>query len=207
MLMRTLPAGRGRSLSGRPASSSRATRPRHQGAGRRGLAPRTQARRASASSPIRTSSGWTCGLGTAVTGRGTSLRSRTPCAPSPLPASCSTAKRSRTASTVCPASTGCSATMARRAPICTLSILSGLRLRICSASSSSADADAHKALNKAGSARRFSEHLEAADGEAMFRHACAMGLEGIVSKRARSRYKSGSCLSWVKVKNPAYERR
>jgi bifunctional non-homologous end joining protein LigD len=41
----------------------------------------------------------------------------------------------------------------------------------------------------------------------MFRHACALGLEGIVSKRATSRYKSGSCLSWVKIKNPSYERR
>ncbi len=46
-----------------------------------------------------------------------------------------------------------------------------------------------------------------ADGEAMFRHACAMGLEGIVSKRATSRYRSGRCAAWVKVKNPAYERR
>jgi bifunctional non-homologous end joining protein LigD len=63
-----------------------------------------------------------------------------------------------------------------------------------------------KALKKAGSALRFSEHLEGAAGEAMFRHACAMGLEGIVSKRADSRYKSGRCLSWVKVKNPAYVR-
>jgi ATP-dependent DNA ligase len=41
----------------------------------------------------------------------------------------------------------------------------------------------------------------------MFRHACRLGLEGIVSKRATSRYRSGRCLSWVKVKNPAYERR
>jgi ATP-dependent DNA ligase len=41
----------------------------------------------------------------------------------------------------------------------------------------------------------------------MFRHACAMGLERIVSKRATSRYKSGSCIAWVKVKNPEYERR
>jgi|tagenome__1003787_1003787.scaffolds.fasta_scaffold17279130_1 ATP-dependent DNA ligase len=40
------------------------------------------------------------------------------------------------------------------------------------------------------------------DGEAMFRHGCAMGLEGIVSKRVDSRYKSGRCLSWVKVRNP-----
>ena len=35
----------------------------------------------------------------------------------------------------------------------------------------------------------------------------AMGREGIVSKRADSRYKSGRCFSWVKVKNPEYERR
>jgi ATP-dependent DNA ligase len=41
----------------------------------------------------------------------------------------------------------------------------------------------------------------------MFRHACAMELEGIVSKRAASRYKFGSCKSWLKVKNPEYERR
>jgi bifunctional non-homologous end joining protein LigD len=44
-----------------------------------------------------------------------------------------------------------------------------------------------KALKKAGSALRFSEHLEGDAGEAMFRHACAMGLEGIVSKRVTSR--------------------
>ena len=65
----------------------------------------------------------------------------------------------------------------------------------------------HKALKKAGPALRFSEHMESGDGEAMFRHACALGLEGIVSKRVASRYKSGSCIAWVKVKNPEYERR
>jgi ATP-dependent DNA ligase len=31
--------------------------------------------------------------------------------------------------------------------------------------------------------------------------------EGIVSKRATSRYKSGRCDAWRKVKNPKYERR
>jgi ATP-dependent DNA ligase len=31
----------------------------------------------------------------------------------------------------------------------------------------------------------------------MFRHACAMGLEGIVSTRFTSRYKSGACKSWL----------
>ena len=51
------------------------------------------------------------------------------------------------------------------------------------------------------------DHMDAADGAAMFRHACRLGLEGIVSKRVESRYKSRRCLSWVKVKNPAYERR
>ena len=32
----------------------------------------------------------------------------------------------------------------------------------------------------------------------------AMALEGIVSKEVTSRFKSGSCKSWLKVKNPAY---
>jgi ATP-dependent DNA ligase len=41
----------------------------------------------------------------------------------------------------------------------------------------------------------------------MYRHACAMGLEGIVSKRLTGRYKSGACKSWLKVKNPAYDGR
>jgi hypothetical protein len=35
------------------------------------------------------------------------------------------------------------------------------------------------------SMRRFNEHLEFDDGEAVFHHACKMGLEGIVSKRLR----------------------
>ena len=42
-----------------------------------------------------------------------------------------------------------------------------------------------KALKKAGPALRFSEHMEGADGEAMFRHACAMNLEGIVLEARR----------------------
>src|SRR4051812_15104671 len=37
-------------------------------------------------------------------------------------------------------------------------------------------------------------------GRGDVRHACAMGLEGIVSKRVASRSKSGSCIAWVKVK-------
>src|SRR5262249_32023702 len=40
------------------------------------------------------------------------------------------------------------------------------------------------------------------DGESVFRHACKMGLEGIVSKRLGSRYRSGRSKDWLKFKNP-----
>jgi bifunctional non-homologous end joining protein LigD len=40
----------------------------------------------------------------------------------------------------------------------------------------------------------------------MFREACRMGLEGIVSKRIGSRYVSGRTRAWLKVKNPAFAR-
>jgi bifunctional non-homologous end joining protein LigD len=39
-------------------------------------------------------------------------------------------------------------------------------------------------------------------GEAIFRQACAIGLEGIVSKRLSSRYRSGPSKDWLKIKNP-----
>ena len=64
----------------------------------------------------------------------------------------------------------------------------------------------HKVLKKVGPVLRFSDNLSAEQGDGMFRHACAMGLEGIVSKKLTSRYKSGACKSWLKVKNPAYAR-
>jgi bifunctional non-homologous end joining protein LigD len=38
---------------------------------------------------------------------------------------------------------------------------------------------------------RLNEHLEHEDGAIVFRHACQMGLEGIVSKRRDSPYRSG----------------
>ena len=40
---------------------------------------------------------------------------------------------------------------------------------------------------------RFSDHLDG-NGEAIFSHACALGLEGIISKRRDARYKSGGAL-------------
>jgi bifunctional non-homologous end joining protein LigD len=38
----------------------------------------------------------------------------------------------------------------------------------------------------------------------VFRHACAMRLEGIVSKRLGSPYRSGRSRHWVKSKNPKH---
>jgi bifunctional non-homologous end joining protein LigD len=40
------------------------------------------------------------------------------------------------------------------------------------------------------------------DGETVFREACKLGCEGIVSKRLGSMYRRGRSLHWVKVKNP-----
>jgi ATP-dependent DNA ligase len=47
----------------------------------------------------------------------------------------------------------------------------------------------------------FNEHTDQ-DGEAVFRQACRMGLEGIVSKRVSSPYRSGPSRDWLKIKNP-----
>ncbi len=57
-------------------------------------------------------------------------------------------------------------------------------------------------LVKAGPGIRFNEHLECDDGETVFRHACNLGLEGIVPKRKDSRYRSGRSRDWLKLKNP-----
>jgi bifunctional non-homologous end joining protein LigD len=44
---------------------------------------------------------------------------------------------------------------------------------------------------KASPGIRFNEHIEG-DGPTVFAHACKMGLEGIVSKRKDSAYRSGA---------------
>jgi len=48
----------------------------------------------------------------------------------------------------------------------------------------------------------LSEHY-VGDGDIVYKHACKLGCEGIVSKRLGSHYRSGSSTSWLKVKNPA----
>ncbi len=48
-------------------------------------------------------------------------------------------------------------------------------------------------------ALRYSEHLSA-DGAKMFREACGMGAEGIVSKLLTSKYREGRSSAWLKIK-------
>ena len=48
----------------------------------------------------------------------------------------------------------------------------------------------------------FNQHYEG-DGAAIFEHACALGCEGIVSKRLGSHYRSGRVDHWLKIKNPS----
>jgi bifunctional non-homologous end joining protein LigD len=52
----------------------------------------------------------------------------------------------------------------------------------------------------------MSEAIDA-DGPAVFRHACALGLEGIISKRRSSPYRSGRDHAWRKIKCREYRRR
>ena len=48
---------------------------------------------------------------------------------------------------------------------------------------------------------QLNEHFHEA-GDVIFRHACKLGLEGIVSKRKGSPYRSGRSPDWLKMKNP-----
>ena len=51
----------------------------------------------------------------------------------------------------------------------------------------------------------FSDAL-AAEGALVFAKACELGLEGIVSKRAGSFYKSGRSRNWLKTENSEFVR-
>ena len=65
-----------------------------------------------------------------------------------------------------------------------------------------AEGNAGQHLAQEPTRRAINEHLEHPDGIAVFQHACKMGLEGIVSKRLGSRYRSGRSPDWLKFKNP-----
>jgi bifunctional non-homologous end joining protein LigD len=48
----------------------------------------------------------------------------------------------------------------------------------------------------------LNEHF-GGDGAVVYKHACALGCEGIVSKRLGSSYRAGRSAHWLKIKNPA----
>src|SRR3981081_4336 len=54
-------------------------------------------------------------------------------------------------------------------------------------------------LRKVAHRVQFNEHN---DGSMILKHACKMGLEGIVSKRLGSRYRSGRSPDWLQFKTP-----
>jgi bifunctional non-homologous end joining protein LigD len=58
-----------------------------------------------------------------------------------------------------------------------------------------------KLLARAKAGIQFNEHTDE-DGGTVFRHACKLGFEGIVSKPLSAPYRSGPSRNWVKVKNP-----
>jgi bifunctional non-homologous end joining protein LigD len=59
-----------------------------------------------------------------------------------------------------------------------------------------------KLLRKPTWALHFNDHIDE-PGDIVFRHACKLGFEGIVSKRLGSPYLSGRSRHWIKSKNPA----
>ena len=58
-----------------------------------------------------------------------------------------------------------------------------------------------KLLVKTRPGVQFNEHI-IGDGATIFRHACKLGFEGIVSKRLDHAYRSGPSKAWLKIKNP-----
>jgi bifunctional non-homologous end joining protein LigD len=58
-------------------------------------------------------------------------------------------------------------------------------------------------LKKAQVGLQFNEHITV-PGDIVLRHACKLGLEGIVSKKLGSYYVSGRSRDWLKFKNPSH---
>jgi bifunctional non-homologous end joining protein LigD len=59
-----------------------------------------------------------------------------------------------------------------------------------------------KLLSRSHEGIAFNQHYDCA-GAVLLKHACALGCEGIVSKRRGSPYRSGRVYDWLKLKNPA----
>jgi bifunctional non-homologous end joining protein LigD len=62
-------------------------------------------------------------------------------------------------------------------------------------------AELAKLLRRPHDGIALNEHFED-DGAAVYRAACELGCEGIVSKRLGSPYRAGRSPHWIKVKNP-----
>jgi bifunctional non-homologous end joining protein LigD len=56
--------------------------------------------------------------------------------------------------------------------------------------------------SKARAGIQFNDHCDDLPAAVVFRHACKLGFEGIVSKRLGSPYRSGRSRDWLKMKNP-----
>src|SRR5262245_44110303 len=108
--------------------------------------------------------------------------------------------------TACRCSTGC-ATEGQTAPCsCSPSTCSNSTASVCAETRSRrARRRWPRCCRKAGPGVQLNEHLEHEDGDLVFRHACKMGLEGIVSKRLGSPNRSGRSPDWLKMKNPGCE--
>jgi bifunctional non-homologous end joining protein LigD len=59
-----------------------------------------------------------------------------------------------------------------------------------------------KLLGKSHPGIAYNRHFDV-EGAIVFKNACKLGCEGIVSKRLGSPYRSGRSTDWLKVKNPA----
>jgi hypothetical protein len=60
-------------------------------------------------------------------------------------------------------------------------------------------------VRNSGAGILFDEHINE-DGPIVFAHACRLGVEGIVSKKVDSTYRSGRCPAWIKVCRPTLTR-
>jgi ATP-dependent DNA ligase len=60
----------------------------------------------------------------------------------------------------------------------------------------------HTALAGVRDGIELNDHMDHDDAELVFRHACKLGFEGIISKRKDSPYLSGRSPHWLKLKNP-----
>ena len=86
---------------------------------------------------------------------------------------------------------------------CSLSTCSNLAAKTCAARPSRNGKEAlAQLLRKSSWALQLNEHI-AEPGDVVFRHACKLSFEGIVSKRLGSPYRSGRSRDWIKSKNPA----